>query len=209
MNVLAVFSHPRRDSFSGAVLDSFAAGLRARGHRVEVADLYRESFDPRLGLADLAQFDDRPMPADILGEQARVERAEALAMVFPVWWWSFPAMLKGWIDRVWSSGWAYEFAPDRSRGLLADRPTMLLCMAGSRAATYAKYGYGDAMHAQIDIGVLGYCGIRDITTHVFYEVDDDGAARRADLELARRLGMDFLAPDRVPKDIGLDSLRPS
>jgi NAD(P)H dehydrogenase (quinone) len=203
-----VFSHPRRNSFSGAILDSFSAGLRAQGHSVEVADLYGEGFDPRLKSDDFAQFEDRPMPADIRFQQARVDRADALAFVFPVWWWSLPAMLKGWIDRVWSSGWAYTFTAERSQGLLVDRPTILLCTAGSRATTYVKYGYDLAMHTQIAVGILSYCGIHDIATHVFYEVDDNQLARKADLYLARRLGEDFLAPGRAPNDVRIHGTRP-
>ena len=90
MHVLAMFAHPRRDSFSGAILDGLCAGLTAAGHTVEVGDLYREGFDPRLRPEDYAQFEETPMPADVLAEQARIERADALAFVFPVWWWSLP-----------------------------------------------------------------------------------------------------------------------
>ena len=207
MRVLVVFCHPRRDSFTGAVLDHFCAGLRSRGHAIELADLYREGFDPRLKAEDYAQFEGRAMPDDVRAEQARVERADALTFVFPVWWWSFPACLKGWIDRVLSSGWAYSFTPGHSRGLLPNKPTMMICVAGSRASTYAKYGYDAAMRTQIGIGTLGYCGIRDISTHFFYEADDDAAARPAYLESARRLGETFLSPQRLPGDIGLDSDR--
>jgi NAD(P)H dehydrogenase (quinone) len=209
VHVLAMFAHPRRDSFSGAILDGLCAGLTAAGHTVEVGDLYREDFDPRLRPEDYAQFDSLPMPADVLAVQARIERADALTLVFPVWWWSLPAMLKGWIDRVFSSGWAYEFTPGHSRGLLRDRPTLLLCAAGSRAATYRKYGYDAAMRTQIDIGILGYCGIRDIATEFFYEVDDDEESRPLHLDRARRLGIEFLSPERVAKDIGLGSVRVS
>lgn len=209
MHVLVVFCHPRRDGFSGAVLDAFCSGLQSARHGVELADLYREGFDPRLQPEDYAQFEGRPMPADVLAEQARVERADALAFVFPVWWWSFPACLKGWLDRVLSSAWAYSFTPGLSRGLLPNKPTLLICVAGSRASTYAKYGYDLAMRTQIEIGILGYCGIRDVSTQFFYEVDDDAEARPLYLEQARHLGEQFLAPRRVPCDIGLDSVRPS
>ena len=207
MHVLAILAHPRRDSFSGAIFDGLCAGLTAAGHTVEVGDLYGEGFDPLMRAEDYAQFESLPMPPDVLAEQERIERADALAFVFPVWWWSLPAMLKGWIDRVFSSGWAYDFTPGHSRGLLRDRPTLLLCAAGSRESTYRKYGYDAAMRTQIDIGILGYCGIRDITTEFFYEVDDDEASRPLHLERARRLGMEFLAPDRLVHDIGLDSDR--
>jgi NAD(P)H dehydrogenase (quinone) len=207
MHVLAVIAHPRRDSFTGAVLDAFCEGLARAGHDVELADLYGEGFDPLFSPADSAQFEGRPMPPDVLAEQARVERAEALVFAFPVWWWSFPAMLKGWFDRVWSQGWAYSFAPGLSRGLLPDRPAMLLCVAGSRASTYAKYGYDAAMREQIQVGLLGYCGIRKIASEFFYEVDDDEASRPLHVQRARGLGAAFLDPARATPELTVDSVR--
>ena len=98
MKVLVVFSHCRRDSFSGAVLDRLGEGLEAAGHSAEIADLHTEGFDPRFTSGDYAQFSHETMPDDVLAEQARVERNEGLALVFPFFWWGFPAMLKGWID---------------------------------------------------------------------------------------------------------------
>jgi len=112
LKILVVFDHPRRDSFCGAVLDAFAAGLAVAGHQPEIADLYREGFDPRMPHADEPDWDDpaKRYSDAVLAEQARMTRNEALAFVFPVWWWSVPAMTKGWIDRVWNNGWAYGAA---------------------------------------------------------------------------------------------------
>jgi len=94
-------------------------------------------------------------------------------LAFPVYWWSFPAGLKGWVDRVWSQGSAYTFTPERSHGLLRDRPVLLLCSAGSRASTYRRYGYDVAMRTQIDVGVLGYGGLTTMTSEFYYEVYED------------------------------------
>ena len=193
MRLLAVLCHPRRDSFTGALLDHFLEGAREAGHEAELADLYREGFDPSFRLGDYAQFREEPMPQDVLCEQRRVDRADALAFVFPVWWWSFPAMLNGWIDRVWSEGWAYNFTAERSKGLLRDRPTILIGSAATRAATYRKYGYDAAMRVQIETGILGYCGIRTVSAHIFHDVDTDAAARRLHLLRARELGRAFPA----------------
>jgi NAD(P)H dehydrogenase (quinone) len=189
------------------VLDAFADGSREVGHEVELADLYGEGFDPRLRPEDYAQFEGGTMPDDVLVEQARVERAAALVLAFPVWWWSMPAMLKGWIDRVWSEGWAYSFEPGHSRGLLPDRPAQLLCVAGSRERTYRKYGYDVAMHTQLEVGMLGYCGIRSVEAAYFYEVDDDAESRPRHLETARRLGRAFLAPACAPGPLEFGSDR--
>ena len=151
MRVLAIFCHPERESFTGALL----AGLEDARHAWELADLHREGFDPRFRPDDFAQFAKGPaaMPADVLCEQERIMRAEAIAFVFPVWWRSFPAMLKGWIDRVWCQGWACDFTIRQSRGLLALERAVLLCSAGSSAATCRRYGYQEAMRRSIDVGV--------------------------------------------------------
>jgi NAD(P)H dehydrogenase (quinone) len=200
MHTLVVFAHPKRDSYTGAVLDAFLAGLSENADdTVDVADLYSEGFDPCFQPDDYAQFRGENMPPAIAREQERVTRAEALAFVFPVWWWSFPAMLKGWIDRVFSEGWAYSFEPGISRGRLRDRPTLLLGVGGSREATYRKYGYNDAMRVQIDIGVLGYCGLRDVEMQVFYDVEQSPENRARYLIEAREIGRRFLSPTRKPR----------
>ena len=117
-----VFAHPRRTSFTVALLDHFVSGLLEAGPNPEIVDLYREGFNPCFGEEDFAQFKEGGvMPADVLREQARVEAADALGFVFPVWCWSFPAILKGWIDRVWSQGWAYDFRLEKTAGFLHQR----------------------------------------------------------------------------------------
>jgi NAD(P)H dehydrogenase (quinone) len=101
-------------------------------------------------------------------------------------------MLKGWIDRVWSEGWAYTFTPERSKGMLRDRPAILLGSAATGAATYRKYGYDAAMKVQIETGILGYCGITRCAAHIFHDVDSDAEARRVHLIRAREIGFEFL-----------------
>jgi putative NADPH-quinone reductase len=110
MQVLTVLCHPRRTSLTAALAERFRAGLAAAGHGGELADLYAEGFDPLMLPPDEPDWDDtgKRYSAAVLAEQARIERHEAITIVFPVWWWSVPAMLKGWIDRVWNRGWAYD-----------------------------------------------------------------------------------------------------
>jgi NAD(P)H dehydrogenase (quinone) len=170
MNVLAVFCHPVRASFCGALLDGLVEGLGEAGHQVKVADLYRERFQPAFVPEDYAQFDAAPMPADVQAEQARVEWSQALAFVFPVWWWTMPAMLKGWIDRVFSYGWAWQ-DPSYPNSLLGQRKALVLCTAGGDDRQFQKYGYREAMRVQLDVGTWGYCGLKDATTRIFYGVD--------------------------------------
>ncbi|MBC7800076.1 MAG: NAD(P)H-dependent oxidoreductase [Gemmatimonadaceae bacterium] len=209
MHVLTVFAHPQRKSFPGSVLDHFVEGIAQAGHTAEVADLHAEGFDPRFNAADHAHFWGEPRPEEIAREAARVEAADALAFVFPVHWWSLPAMTKGWIDRVFTAGWAYAVdAENTQRGYLVDKPVMLIGTGGIRERTYAKYGYSDAMRTQIEIGIFGFCGMTDVETHLFHDVDGDAnAERRAGyLIAARALGAGLVAPDRVPKHVQRSSV---
>jgi NAD(P)H dehydrogenase (quinone) len=187
VKVLVVLSHPRRNSFCGAVMDSFIAGLSAAGHEAEIADLHAEGFDPRMIEADEPDWEDaakRYSPA-VLAEQARIARNEALAFVFPVWWWSLPAMLKGWIDRVWNNGWAYGAAK------LPHRRALLIATASGSAASYDKQKYGPAMQAQLVVGIMNYCGIAAAELELMFDVMDSAEIRAAHLAKARRLGETF------------------
>lgn len=184
MNVLVVFDHPRRNSFCGAILDSLIAGLAAAGHAPEVADLRAEGFDPRLPPDDEPDWDDsdKVYSAAARAEQARVARNDALAFVFPVWWWSLPATTKGWIDRVWNNGWAYGARK------LPHRRALLVGSAAGSAAGYAKDGYDQAMRSQILTGIMDYCGIPEAELHLLFGVLDDDETRRRHLATARQLG---------------------
>jgi NAD(P)H dehydrogenase (quinone) len=178
MKVLTVFSHPRRQSLSGAVLDAFADGLRTAGHEVEIADLHGEGFDPVMTPADEPDWNDsRKRYSDaVLREQARIARNDALAFVFPVWWWSLPAML---------NGWAYG-----DMKLTHNRAVMLALAAGSQRS-YEKNKYNAALDAQVVHGIMHFCGIADARLHTLYDTLDDDATRLALIARARELGKTF------------------
>lgn len=191
MRVLCVFCHPRRDSFSAGLLESFTAGLADAGHAADVADLYREGFDPVLGEADFAQFDGRPMPADVLAEQRRYEACDAAALIFPLWWYGMPALLKGWFDRVFSAGWAYRRRHDPVGSLLQPRPWQLLVSVGSSQGVMDMYHFDDSLRHLWREGVLGYAGASPIGISLFLDATWNAEARGRHLEEARRLGRTF------------------
>lgn len=186
MKVLVVFDHPRRASFCGAVLESFVAGLTAVGHVAEIADLRAEGFDPRLPPEDEPDWNGTKVySAAVLAEQARIERNEAIAFVFPVWWWSVPATTKGWIDRVWNEGWAYGSAR------LTLRKARMIAVSVGSTESYAKRGYDGAMDVQLVTGVLRYCGIEDAGLDFLHGSLDDDQARQRILAEAHALGRAF------------------
>jgi NAD(P)H dehydrogenase (quinone) len=151
---------------------------------VEVADLYREGFNPAMIAEDFSQFDDKPMPADVLREQARVDRNDVLVIITPVWWWQYPAMLKGWIDRVFSEGWAFtDSRAPNAAPVLGLRKVLVMATAGAEAARFDKYGYMDGIRTLWDTGVWGYCGV-EVQTTILWTIRPHGVA---EAELQPRL----------------------
>ncbi len=157
MRALIVLSHPRRGSLTGRVADIFAAALTRNGHAVEWADLAAEGFDPVLREPDEPDWNDpkKVYSPEVRREMERIARNDATLMVFPVWWWSVPALLKGWIDRVWNNGYAY------GEGQYPHRRVWMVGLAGSDAEHYAKRGYDTAMDVQLGVGILDYCKVPD------------------------------------------------
>ena len=115
MKTLLVVAHPRQSSLTFAVAKAFADPIGEDGHSVEWADLVRERFDPVLMTPDEPDWNDpnKIYSAPVRAEMQRIERNEATVIVFPVWWWFMPAILKGWVDRVWNHGWAHMFLTSR------------------------------------------------------------------------------------------------
>ena len=189
MNVLVVLAHPVRESFNRALLGAVQAGLADAGHTIRTADLYEEGFQPAMIEADFAQFRGEPLSPAIQAEQARVEWSDALVFIFPLWWWSMPAMLKGWIDRVMSYGFAWDDPSDPDSGGLRHRKILVIVTAGASEQALAKRGYDTALHTQLNIGTWDYCGFKDVTTQIFTELSHEtpAAVREDYLKKARAL----------------------
>lgn len=186
MHALVVVAHPDPASLSHAVTQALAEGVSGAGHSVEIADLAREGFDPRFTLDDLAVHRrEIPPSADVAAEQARIDRADALVLVYPVYWWSMPGLMKGWIERVFANGWAYEEGADlKTVKKLGHLPIHLVGIGGATMRTYERHGYLSAMKTQIDHGIFGYCGAPVVTSELLLPVPE----MSEHLDTARALG---------------------
>jgi NAD(P)H dehydrogenase (quinone) len=172
VHTLILFAHPQPESLTGSAARMLAAQLSAAtGHTAEVADLATEEFDPRFTAADLAAMrGDGPYPDDVRREQQRVERADAVVLVYPVYWWGMPGLLKGWIDRVLNYGWAY--GDDAVPGdALTRRDIHLLALAGTDPGTYERHGYTESMRIGIEHGIFEYCGTRVASSHFLFDTE--------------------------------------
>ena len=189
MHALIVVAHPAPAALTHAVAGQIAEGISApgSGHSFEIADLAAEGFDPRFIQADalLAQGRGAPLP-DVAAEHARLERADALVLVYPVYWWSFPGLLKGWIDRVFTQGWAYEDLDGKLVKKLQRLQVHLVALGGANQRTYARHGYFGAMKTQIDHGIFGYCGASVVTSDLL--LSSDAGFPAAHLAAAQALG---------------------
>ncbi|PKM33921.1 MAG: NAD(P)H dehydrogenase, partial [Gammaproteobacteria bacterium HGW-Gammaproteobacteria-12] len=173
MHALIVVAHPEAHSLTQGVAARVGEGLVAANpaNSFEIADLTVEGFDPRFSLADLAVHRRQATPsADVIAEQARIDRADALVLVFPVYWWSMPALLKGWIDRVFANGWAFDFRPQAPlRKNLGHLRVHLLGIGGADEGTYSRHGYASAMKSQIDHGIFDYCGAEVLSSRLLLD----------------------------------------
>ncbi|MBN9258049.1 MULTISPECIES: NAD(P)H-dependent oxidoreductase [unclassified Mesorhizobium] len=119
MNVLVLYAHPVETSFNAGLHRTIVERLKAAGHNVDDCDLYAENFDPRLTRAERLGYHDQRGPDDaVAGYVERLQRAEALVLSFPVWNYGYPAILKGFFDRVFLPGVSFKLVDGKVRPTL-------------------------------------------------------------------------------------------
>jgi NAD(P)H dehydrogenase (quinone) len=198
MNVLFVFAHPEPRSLNGAFRDVAIRELEAQGHVVRLSDLYGDGWKSEVDRADFplvapdARFEPaaaskKAFEANALTEDVRAEIekllwADALILQFPLWWFAMPAILKGWVDRVFAYGFAYgvgEHSDKRwgdryGEGTLAGKRAMLVVTIGGWAEHYGARGVNGAIDDllfPINHGILYYPGYDVLPPFVVYRVD--------------------------------------
>ncbi|MFI6440118.1 NAD(P)H oxidoreductase [Streptomyces sp. NPDC050759] len=171
-HTLLVVAHPRPDSLTAQTAAHLHARIKDGGGTVDILDLYAEEFDPRLAPVDEPDWADREKrySPEVHAHMERIAAADDILVVFPVWWFGPPAILKGWIDRVWNYGFAYG----RSKPRLAGRRMLWLGLAGGSAPEYEKAGLDTAMDVQLRVGISQYCGILDSTVHLVFDTELSG-----------------------------------
>lgn len=199
---LIVFAHPDPGSYTAALKDAAVAALEAQGVKVMVSDLYAMGFEAVAGPGDVGSrlADDQfnlaleqghaltagTLAADIVAEQAKVAAADLVIFQFPMWWFGFPAILKGWVDRVLSYKFAYGVGEWWDAGPFRDKRAMLAITTGTPEGGYASDGRnGDIERIlwSIEAGVLAICGFQVVPAFVAYGAPWIGdEARKAKLE---------------------------
>ena len=113
MNCLVVSAHPLEDSLCAHLSAAACDTLAHAGHTIVMENLYQNRFEPALTATERTTYYNGPYDSRAVKEETeRLLAADSLILVFPTWWFGFPAILKGWFDRVWAPGLAYDHAPD-------------------------------------------------------------------------------------------------
>lgn len=174
--ILVILGHPSEDSLGGALALSYAKGAEASGHAVRSIALGKLKFDPVLhdGYAKI-----QALEPDLVAAQEAMAWAEHIVLVYPVWWGSIPALLKGFFDRILLPGFAFKFREDSLRvdGLLAGRSAHLLVTMDT-PPWYYRWIYRMPGHNQMKRTILGFCGIKPVTVSSFGPVRGSRPAAR-------------------------------
>ena len=204
MHVLIVYAHPEPKSLNGALKDFAVRRLQDGGHTVQVSDLYAMQWKAVLDAADSTvapigphfdasldsqyAFEHGLQAPDIAAEQAKLQWADAVILQFPLWWFSMPAILKGWVERVYAYGFAYGVGEhsdthwgDRyGEGTLVGKRAMLVVTAGGWESHYSARGINgpiDDILFPIQHGILYYPGFDVLPPVVTYRTGRMDAAR--------------------------------
>jgi NAD(P)H dehydrogenase (quinone) len=187
MNVLIVHAHPEPDSFNGAMTQRAIQVLTDMGHTVTVSDLYAMGFDPVSDrrnfttVADPGYFKPQAEEAyasthngftpTLEAEIQKLEQCDALILQFPLWWFSVPAILKGWIDRVFAYQRIYGGGKLYENGIGQGKRALLSLTTGGPHTMYSGYGLNPGMHSLTDVlnhGIFWFNGFQPLTPYVAY-----------------------------------------
>jgi len=170
MKALVLFGHPNPQSFNGAILGVVKDELQKLGAEVKAKDLYQMRFNPLLTVEDLKGLHSGSTPEDIKKEQVDVAWADVIIMISPVWWYSITSMLRGYIDRVFSHGFAYRYTATGVDGLLKGKKGILVTTSGANKKTDQQYHMTDKIRSIFIDGFFSFCGITDADYINLYDV---------------------------------------
>jgi putative NADPH-quinone reductase len=163
MHNLVILAHPYAKSYCHALYERVVLKLEQAGHTVDRLHLDGEGFDPIMRGADLAVYA-RGQSADpaVPAYQARIDAAQQLVFIFPIWWEVMPALLKGFLDKVFTKGWAYEPTRLGVKGRLDHVQRAVIVTTMNTPKWAYRWLYGDAVQRALVRGTLRKCGVRKV-----------------------------------------------
>jgi NAD(P)H dehydrogenase (quinone) len=171
MKHLVIYAHPNDGSLNNYFKQTVVESLKKANHEVVVRDLYKLNFDPILSLEDMNGQWAGNVAAEVLLEQEYISWADHVIFIYPIWWTGMPAIMKGYIDRVMSYGFAYRYDQGVQKGLLTGKQAIIINTHGKSNAEYESNGMDKALILTSDKGIYSYCGL-EIKQHFFFDSAD-------------------------------------
>ncbi len=187
MNTLILYANYKSPSFNSAIRDRLGDTLNVNGHEVVIRDLYNIHFNPVLSKADLESIDDEIYPNEIIEEQKYITRADLIIFVYPIWWSGMPAILKGYIERVFLEGFAFKTIDGKPTPLLNDKKVMIFNTLGAKNFFNTNEKL-DALNFITEQCIFEYCGM-EVIEHKYFEgvKQADESTRQAYLDKVSKI----------------------
>lgn len=188
MKHLIVYTHLNPGSFTRAVADRIAETVWNSGNEVKIVDLYEDDFNPVVKFRDIQfNFGEGERPGDIAGYQEMIEWADHITFVYPLWWSHMPAVLKGFIDRVFTRGLAFEFTPDGISGLLMGKKARVIVNNNAPHDDAGRQAVNEAHRISVSEGMFKHCGMD--TEVIFFDniIKSTEAERKGYLDSLEKL----------------------
>ncbi len=167
MNHLIIFGHPSLESLNKTILDEVVHICEANGNNVVTRDLYKMKFDPVL---TKEEFCSQTVSEDINREQEYVKNADVVIFIYPLWWAGMPAIVKGYIDRVFSNGFAYSIDNNGIKKLLKNKKVIIINTHRSQMNDYTQKGVYNSISILTQQQIFEFCGMEVLMHYYFDEV---------------------------------------
>ncbi|WP_427838578.1 NAD(P)H-dependent oxidoreductase [Actinobacillus pleuropneumoniae] len=168
MNHLIIYAHPNPQSFNRAILQQ--AVQASSDHQVIVRDLYSLNIHPNLAWQEFQDSLTGKYAAQIQTEHQYWQQADVITFIYPLWWMGFPAILKGYLDRVLTYGFAYTNGETESVGLLKGKKMQQFVTMGNSNQKYAGKGFLKSLDDTLGNGLFSFCGIENVKMHYLGDV---------------------------------------
>lgn len=159
MDTLIVYAHPGHSGHHGYILSQVQAILDNKKIRYETLDLYKLNYDPILQSEELGGLNNQKISVDSMAYQEKINNAQRLIFIFPTWWQGMPAILKGFFDKVFCSGFAFIYKDSLPVALLKDKKAVVFSATGS-PELINRFWLGNRGMKVIIRDILRFCGIK-------------------------------------------------
>ena len=177
MNVLIIYAHPNPNSFNHSILEKLEQGLKDWNHTFRVIDLYADNFNPVLVFNEQIKRRDLENDEETAHYRELIKQADHLIFIYPIWWYGQPAILKGFIDRVFVSGFAYTMRGSLPKGLLTDKSAWVIYTIDS-PSWFVKLFRRNIEWKVMKSAILNYCGIKKVKRTMLSSVKNSDLAGR-------------------------------